>query len=327
MAVIFAALTLALVQPRWLPSNCLDPADFEVGQVVVPTLATSRWRTSAEWERARAEMFSAGLYPGVDYVVARRAGGREMLLSVQPAYPLKAKLEREWPVVVDASVAPRWMDPVAYNLLTAGFAVGTALAGLLLALLLSTTLTLSVVPSGSMEPAVMPRDVLFVEKVRHRLGCTTPRGSLVLFRPPPALQTIVRGRAAEAGANGGSGAAAAAERLLFVKRVVAVAGDSVSIDAVQGVSVNGHSVGPAISPGSQLASLTFAAKGDVASGSGVEQGRGARVVPAGAYFVLGDNADVSVDSWCWGFLPAESVAGRPLLRVLPLARLGPVADR
>jgi signal peptidase I len=275
-------------------------------------------------------MFSAGLYPGVDYVVIRqRTGGRQMLLSLKPAYPLIARLERDWPVVVDPTVAPRWMDPLAYNVLTACFAIGAAFGGLLLALLLSATLTLSVVPSSSMEPAVMPRDVLLVEKVRPRLKCTAPRGSLVLFSPPPALQHILRERAAEARANGGSGsgAGAAAERLLFVKRVVAVAGDTVTIDAVGGVSVNGVSVGPAIPSNSQLAPLAFAGKGDPATHSGVVQGQGAHIVPAGAYFLLGDNADVSVDSRCWGFLPEENVAGRPLLRVLPLARFGPVADR
>jgi len=326
-AIITAAAFAFLLQPRWLPSKSLEPSEFKEGQVVVPTLATRRWRTSAEWKQARADMFSAGLYPGVDYVVVQRAGGRKMLLSVKPTYPLIARLEREWPVVVDPTVAPRWMDPLAYNVLTACFAVGAALGGLLLALLLSTTLTLSVVPSSSMEPAVMPSDVLLVEKVRPRLGRTAPRGSLVLFSPPPALQHIVRERAAEIRANGGSGSAAPAERLLFVKRVVAVAGDSVAIDAVRGVSVNGESVGPAISSDSHLSPLAYADKGDPASHGGVVQGQGAQIVPVGEYFVLGDNADVSVDSRCWGFLPGGSVAGMPLLRVLPLARFGPVADR
>ena len=40
--------------------------------------------------------------------------------------------------------------------------------------------------------------------------------------------------------------------------------------------------------------------------------------------VRGDNPEVSLDSRQWGCLDPAYVVGRPLLRVLPLSRIGPV---
>ena len=67
--------------------------------------------------------------------------------------------------------------------------------------------------------------------------------------------------------------------------------------------------------------------GPVASDSAVGsllQPTAAFTLPAQQYFVLGDNEGVSVDSRCWGPLQADNIVGRPLLRVAPLSRFGPI---
>jgi signal peptidase I len=40
------------------------------------------------------------------------------------------------------------------------------------------------------------------------------------------------------------------------------------------------------------------------------------------YFVMGDNRLVSLDSRAWGVLPKEDIVGRPVLRLLPLSKIG-----
>jgi signal peptidase I len=46
---------------------------------------------------------------------------------------------------------------------------------------------------------------------------------------------------------------------------------------------------------------------------------GELTVPAGQYFVMGDNRDRSLDSRYWGFVPRESIMGRPLVIYLSVA--------
>ena len=159
---------LAVICTLSQQSANLTRQELTVGRTVIPTLAR-RWDSNEDFRAARAELFAAGLYPGVDYIIEGNDEA-EGLVTLRPAYPLVKKLERDdWPVSVPFELAPRWTTPTVYNAFTAAFAVGLALTWLLFGFALSTVLTLSKIPSASMAPSILPNDVLLVEKLTPRL--------------------------------------------------------------------------------------------------------------------------------------------------------------
>jgi signal peptidase I len=101
------------------------------------------------------------------------------------------------------------------------------------------------------------------------------RGDIVIFHPPGGYDTD------------------------FVKRIVAVPGDTVDIRN-GAVYVNGVK--------EEYTLQTTNALG----------GQYPRTVPEGQYFVLGDNRRVSNDSRSWGFVQAEGVLGRAWFGYWPL---------
>ena len=155
------------------------------------------------------------------------------------------------------------------------------------------------IPTGAMEDTILNGDQVFVEKVSRRLGRRPQRDDIVVFPYPiDPKQT-------------------------FVKRIAGVPGDRLRIRNKQ-LYRNGSAVQePFASHRTDYIDNYRDNFPDLASGPGVYPAGeamlknnvqdGELVVPAGAYFVLGDNRDSSLDSRYWGFVSGQSMIGRPIL--------------
>ena len=149
-------------------------------------------------------------------------------------------------------------------------------AGALTVLLLFHTFVIEPVRvrSDSMEPTLRAGSVLLIDKVTfHTRG--PHRGELIVANDPRTGESIV-------------------------KRVVAVAGDSVGIENGLLV-VNGTTVVENYLDNANMEGFYF----------------GPDVVPAGHVFLLGDNRSISVDSRAFGPVAVDDIDGRVLATIWP----------
>jgi signal peptidase I len=157
---------------------------------------------------------------------------------------------------------------------------------IILTLLLFLTIRFAVqnfnIDGTSMEPNLHNTELVLVDKLTY-LFHSPVHGDVIIFRAPPDPTQD------------------------YVKRIIGEPGDTVTVKGttvlVDGVRLNETYLDPhnqGVPPGAH----------DIIN----------EVVPAGHYFVLGDNRAVSSDSRIWGFVPKQNIIGRATLVYWPLGQ-------
>ncbi|MEI8325089.1 MAG: signal peptidase I [Betaproteobacteria bacterium] len=182
------------------------------------------------------------------------------------------------------------------------------------------------IPSGSMIPTLLVGDLILVNKFEYGLrlpvlhtkitqGHAPQRGDVMVFRYPPKPS------------------------LDYIKRVVGLPGDEVAY-LNKRLTINGQPVSKTSLPSFlEVDSMQYSTQFEEALGGKKHlllnyEGSPAYIraephpgsencrysiegvvckVPAGHYFMMGDNRDNSLDSRYWGFVPEENIVGKAIL--------------
>lgn len=153
------------------------------------------------------------------------------------------------------------------------------------------------VPSPSMEPTLHVGERLVVSIDRNY---APQLGDIIVFHPPAGADSEppTCGNSKQGAGNSAacSQPTPQASTQLFIKRIVALPGDRISI-------VNGHT----IRNGSQVQESSYTRP---CSDETLCTFRTPITIPSGDYFVLGDNRGESDDSRFWGPVPRAWIIGK-----------------
>jgi signal peptidase I len=171
------------------------------------------------------------------------------------------------------------------------------------------------IPSGSMEPTLSIGQRVLVNRIGMDLG--SPHvGAIVVFHPPHgADQGICGGR--ESAVRAGGAACSQTGRVnsgeTFIKRVVGGPGDQLYIEGghvyrkARGTSQFVREKDGYIKPCGEAPQCDLTVQ---------------ITVPAGEWFMMGDNRGDSEDSRFWGFVPTNWIIGEAFATYWPPDRLG-----
>jgi signal peptidase I len=168
------------------------------------------------------------------------------------------------------------------------------------------------IPSGSMLPTLHINQRILVDRIGSHF--TNPQvGDIVVFHPPENYANGCLNPNEGENQSGQDGVRACdvqqshPSSQTFVKRVVGVGGDRISI-------VNGHVIRNGVrEKDSYIAACNGAASCNFP---------GTITIPRGDYYMLGDNRPDSEDSRFWGPVPKSWIIGEAFLTYWPPDRIG-----
>jgi signal peptidase I len=180
-------------------------------------------------------------------------------------------------------------------------------AALLAALLIKTFLLQAFyIPSDSMNPTLVQRDRVLVNKLSYHFH-DVHRGDIVVFkRPPGENDPKIKD---------------------LIKRVIGLPGDTIEGRNGQ-IIIDGRVLNESYtaknSPLSDFPPNTQQGCANVFGASCVQAANGdwAVKIPSGHYFVMGDNRGNSKDSRVFGPISKSLIVGRAFIRVWPLSHIG-----
>ncbi len=154
------------------------------------------------------------------------------------------------------------------------------------------------IPSASMVPTLEVGDRVLVNKLSYDLHDVN-RGDIVVFAAEPNVEWR------KAGIDD------------LVKRVIALPGETVTECRTGRVCVDGRLLEEGYLPDGTVTTISGAIPG--CEPDSPENGC---TVPAGHYFVMGDNRSQSADARMHGPIKGSSIVGRVFVRIWPIDRLG-----
>jgi signal peptidase I len=176
------------------------------------------------------------------------------------------------------------------------------------------------IPSGSMMPNLLVGDFILVNKYNYGLRLPVLNRKIVAIGEPKRGDVMVF-------RYPGMGPDDPTAGTDYIKRVIGLPGDVLTVKdnrlTINGVAVSyqeagyfeGHGAGLDMTganiftenlPGHTHSMLEL-------PGTGFDRHDGTWTVPAGHYFVMGDNRDNSEDSRFWGFVPEQNLVGRAMV--------------
>jgi signal peptidase I len=165
------------------------------------------------------------------------------------------------------------------------------------------------IPSASMEPTLAIGERVLVNRVNYHFDDPS-RGDIVVFHPPEGAVSGGPGECGVTTATPGQACSRPTEKradVNFIKRVVAVPGDSIAIR-------NGHAV-----VNGKVQRETFIKPCGVAGECDFPN---PITVPPDHFFMMGDNRGESDDSRFWGPVPKKWIIGQAFFTYWPIKRIG-----